>query len=60
MDAAHLQAFAQQRFKALANDEFGTAAADIGDQALARRVGDLEHTFLDLSRSSSTTGEASL
>lgn len=34
-DAAHLQAFAQQRLEALADDELGTAAADIGHQALA-------------------------
>ncbi|RMQ45641.1 hypothetical protein ALQ04_05436 [Pseudomonas cichorii] len=37
--AAHLQAFAQQRLEALTNDELGTAAADIGHQTLARRVG---------------------
>ncbi|MNN20474.1 hypothetical protein D3C81_1337550 [compost metagenome] len=38
-DAAHLQAFAQQRLEPLADDEFGAAAADVGDQALARGVG---------------------
>ena len=38
--AAHLQAFTQQRFKALANDEFSTAATDVGDQALTRRIGE--------------------
>ena len=37
--AAHLQALAQQGFEALADDELGAAAADVGDQALARRVG---------------------
>ncbi|RMO08338.1 hypothetical protein ALQ47_05272 [Pseudomonas cichorii] len=36
---AHLQAFAQQRLEALANDELGAAAADIGHQTLARCVG---------------------
>ena len=50
-DAAHLQAFAQQRFKALANDEFGTAAADISHQAFARRVGEgVGHTQVDQAR----------
>src|SRR3990167_7612774 len=39
-DAAHLQAFAQQRLEALADDELGAATADIGDQAFARGVGD--------------------
>jgi hypothetical protein len=39
-DATHLQAFAQQRLKALADDEFGAAAADVCHQALARRVGE--------------------
>ena len=38
-DAAHLQALAQQRLEALANDEFGAAAADVRHQALARGVG---------------------
>ena len=39
-DATHLQAFTQQWLKALADDEFSTAAADVGHQALARRVGE--------------------
>jgi hypothetical protein len=39
-DAAHLQAFAQQRLEALADDELGAAAADVGDQALAGGVGE--------------------
>ncbi len=37
--AAHLQAFTQQRLETLADDEFGTAAADVGDQTFARGVG---------------------
>ncbi|MCY1407257.1 hypothetical protein D9M71_225520 [compost metagenome] len=50
-DATHLQAFAQQRLEALANDEFGTAAADIGHQALARRIGQgVGHTKVDQAR----------
>ncbi|MNE39961.1 hypothetical protein D3C80_1339440 [compost metagenome] len=38
--AAHLQAFAQQRLKALADDELGAATANVGHQALARGVGE--------------------
>ena len=38
-DAAHLQTLAQQRLEALADDEFGAAAANVGDQALTRGVG---------------------
>ncbi len=38
-DATHLQAFAQQRFEALADDELGTAAADVRHQALAGGIG---------------------
>ncbi|KPX74892.1 Uncharacterized protein ALO84_05685 [Pseudomonas syringae pv. maculicola] len=38
--AAHLQAFTQQRLEALADDEFGAAAANVGDQALAGCVGE--------------------
>lgn len=38
-DAAHLQAFAQQRLEALADDELGTAAADVRHQAFAGGIG---------------------
>ena len=38
-DATHLQAFQGLRFKALADDEFRAAAADINDQARLRIVG---------------------
>lgn len=49
--AAHLQAFAQQRFEALADDELGTAAADVGDQALAGGVGQgVRHAEVDQAR----------
>ncbi|MNI19592.1 hypothetical protein D3C73_730320 [compost metagenome] len=50
-DATHLQAFAQQRFEALANDELGTAATDVGHQALARGVGEgVGHAEIDQAR----------
>src|SRR3990167_5065967 len=50
-DAAHLQAFAQQWFEALADDELGAAAANIGNQALARGVCDaVRHTEVDQAR----------
>ena len=50
-DAAHLQTFAQQRLETLANDELGTAAADVGYQAFARRVGEgMGHTQVDQAR----------
>src|SRR5690606_28824295 len=39
-DAAHLQAFTDQWLETLADDELGTAAANVGDQAVAWCVGD--------------------
>ncbi|MNI62502.1 hypothetical protein D3C73_1178280 [compost metagenome] len=50
-DAAHLQAFTQQRLKALADDELGAATADIGDQAFTRGVGQgVGHAQVDQAR----------
>ncbi len=50
-DAAHLQAFAQQRLETLADDELGAAAADVGNQALARGVGQgVGHAQVDQAR----------
>ena len=50
-DAAHLQAFPDQRFEALADDEFRAAATDIGDQAVAVHVGEgVRHAEIDQAR----------
>ncbi|MNM94199.1 hypothetical protein D3C81_1065950 [compost metagenome] len=50
-DAAHLQALAQQRVEALADDELGAAAADVGHQALALGVRQaVRHAEVDQAR----------
>ncbi len=49
--AAHLQAFAQLRFEAFADDELGAATADIGYQPPARTARDgVRHAQIDQAR----------